>query len=415
MGLAQSRDPLARLDSGGAGVHVAASAGLDSRKDRASSARRRRIAVVASLTFSLTNFRLELLRRMVEAGHEVVAFAPDRDRPVIERLGEIGVRFVRIPMSRAGINPLQDARTVLALTVQLARSRPDVILAYTMKPIIYGLLAARLTGVRERFALVTGLGQIFARSDRRRRAAVLRRLSVALYRAALAGSQRVFVYNDADRDDLLAYRMVDGRTALVSVPGSGVDLDHFTFSPPPAGAPRFLLVARLLKNKGIADYVEAARRLRARHPHIEVRLIGPFDPSPNGVPRVQLAAWIEAGTVEYLGETRDIRPVLTSASVLVLPSYYREGIPRSLLEGLAVGRAIITTDLPGCRQTVVSGENGFLVPPRDPERLARAMEAFVEDESLAVRMGRRSRELAVEKFDVHAVNRLVLSEMGLVA
>ena len=177
---------------------------------------------------------------------------------------------------------------------------------------------------------------------------------------------------------------------------------------------RVLIVARLLREKGAREFVEAAGLLRPRHPQTRFQILGPQDPGPLAIPRDEIDRWVAEGTVEYLGETADVRPYLAASTVFVLPSYYREGLPRSILEALATGRAVITTDLPGCRDAIVEGENGLLVPPRDPAALAAAMQRFIDDPNLARTMGKRSLEFARQRFDVEAVNRLLLTEMDLI-
>ncbi len=372
-----------------------------------------RIAVVSSFTRSLTNFRLELLKRLAEQGHKVTAFGPEYDTPTVAKLAEIGVDFVQIPMSRTGTNPAADVVTLLALVRQFQKLRPDIVLPYTMKPIIYGGIAARLTGVPRLYALVTGLGHVFADPHARGWNAVVRRISVWLYRLALKQAQRVFVYNDADEQDLRKHNVVKDTSRIVHVPGSGVDLEHYFEADFPPGSPVFLLIARLLRDKGIYEYVEASRQLAKRYPGAKSLLLGQMEPHDSGISEAELQAWAKEGVVTYLGEVRDVRPCLAACSVFVLPSFYREGIPRSILEAMATGRPIITTESPGCRDTVIENENGFIVPPRNANALARAMESFLKDPELAKRMGKRSRILAAEKFDVHKVNHLLLREMDL--
>ena len=370
------------------------------------------IAVVASLTLSLTNFRLELLKRMAAEGHRVVAFAPENDQRVIDTLQAIGVAFVHTPMARTSLNPFADLKTLLFLRRRFRELRPDCVVPYTMKPIIYGLLAARLSGVQNRFALVTGLGHVFSHPEPKGKAALVRWISVRLYRAALGGVRKVFVYNDADRADMIDHRLMDAKTPLIMVPGSGVDLELYRRSPVVADPPVFLMIARLLRDKGVGEFVEAARLLKARHPAVRFQLLGPFDPNPAGISEAQVDAWVREGIVEYLGETDDVRPYLADCSAYVLPSYYREGIPRTILEAMAVGRPIITTDCAGCRDTVDEGRNGLLVRPREPRDLARAMERLIDNPDLFGRMGEVSHQLARERFDVHAVNRLLLGRDG---
>ncbi|MBL0373282.1 glycosyltransferase family 4 protein [Rhizobium sp. KVB221] len=375
---------------------------------------RRQIAVVASYTPSLTNFRLELLKRMVEAGHAVTAYAPEDDPIVKADLARIGIDFIPLPMARTGLNPLDDLGTLTFLVRAFRKRPPDTVIPYTMKPIIYGGIAARIVGVAHRCFLVTGLGHVFSDAGAATvKGRLVRSISVALYKVAFSGAQVVFAYNDADEADIRRYRMLKDNSLVQLVPGSGVDLEHFGFSEAPVGRPVFLLIARLLKDKGIVDYVQAARLVKEKYPEAEFRLLGHFDPNPAAISREQIQAWVDEGVINYLGETRDVRPYLADCNVFVLPSYYREGIPRSILEALATGRAVITTNLEGCRDTVEDGVNGFLVPPKDPQKLADAMMAFAAEPGLVRKMGLRSRELAKRKFDVHRVNRMLLERMQL--
>jgi len=372
-----------------------------------------RVVVVASLTWSLVCFRIDLLKAMVAGGHEVIALAPDDDADSVATLEGAGVRFARIPMARTGTNPFADLRTLASLYIQMRRLAPDVVLAYTMKPIVYGGIAARLAGVPRRFALFTGFGFLFGEGSHGLRTSAIRRLTIMLHRRALAGLDGAFAYNEADAEDIRKHDMMSVDTPLTMIDGSGVDIERFSPSLPRAAPPTFLLVSRLLWEKGIGEFVAAARLLKRDYPDARFQILGPFDPNPSMITRSEMDAWIAEGSIEYLGETRDVRPFLASSTVFVLPSYYREGIPRSLLEALAVGRPVITTDLPGCRETVRHGENGFRVPPRDVEALAGAMRAFLDDEVLAPMMGERSRLMAEERFDVRLINRKLLSAMDL--
>jgi len=372
------------------------------------------IAVVASLTRSLTNFRYQLLKAMTDAGHNVTAYAPEDDPETIGKLREIGVKFVPVPMARTGLNPFADLRTLYVLYRNFRASRPTLVLPYTMKPIIYGCLAARLAGVQRRFALFTGMGHVFADPHPRWRMAMVRAVSVALYRAALKDVRGVFVYNDADDEDIRKYRMLADNSVITPVAGSGVDLEHYPRVEPQSRVVRFLLVARLLRDKGVFEYASAARHLRAKYPEARFQLLGPLEPHSSSVSHADLDTMTGDGAIEYLGETNDVRPFLAACSVFVLPTYYREGIPRSILEALATGRAVITTDTAGCRETVIDGENGFLIPPRDSDKLAEAMEKFIRRPQLISAMGAHSYEIAVSRFDVHAVNRVLLTKMGLV-
>lgn len=370
-----------------------------------------KIVVVASLAFSLVNFRGALLAAMVAAGHDVIACAPEDDADIRAALAKVGVRYHCIPMERASLDVRADLATLHALVRLLRAERPDVLLAYTQKPIVYGGLASRIVKGSRFYAMVSGLGYVFTESGSMRRK-LLRFLVSRLYGFAIARARAVFVFNGDDKAEMLRHHIVRRGQEVVQVPGSGVDLASYPCQPLPEGPPVFLLIARLLRDKGLAEYAEAARLVRARHPECRFQLLGPIDPNPSGISLRELNVWRDEGTIDYLGETRDVRPYLARSSVFVLPTWYREGLPRTILEAMATGRAIITTDAPGCRETVIVGENGFLVPVRDAEALAEAASRFAEDPSLADRMGRRSRELAAH-FSVERVNALLLATMGL--
>ncbi|WP_342642048.1 glycosyltransferase family 4 protein [Rhodoligotrophos ferricapiens] len=372
------------------------------------------IAVVCSYTVSLANFRYRLLAAMVENGHRVVAFGPENDERTIAALQAIGVEFRRIPMERAGLNPLEDLRSLAHLWRQLRGLSPDVILCYTMKPIIYGLIAARLARISRRYALVTGLGYVFSPAEQNPRLHLIRRIATVLYRIALRGCRCVFVYNDADAQDIREGQMISGPTRLVAVAGSGVDLVRFKPVPLPASPVTFLMIARLLNEKGAREFVQAAALLRERYPKARFQILGPLDPSPLAISQDEIEGWSASGVIEYLGETSDVRPYLAKATVFVLPSYYREGVPRSILEAMAMGRPVITANTPGCRDTVIEGENGFIVAPRSPEELAAAMDRFLANPALAARMGQRSIEIARDRFDVERINAHLLTEMNLI-
>lgn len=369
-----------------------------------------KVLVVGNIAQSLVNFRGPLLASMVQRGHEVVAVAPEDDALYADALRDLGVRYRTAPLQRASFNPLQDLDFLMALRRIVREERPDVFLGYTIKPVIYGNLAARWSGVRTRGALITGLGYAFGEGGLRQKA--VGAAASFLYRLALSGAKVVFFQNPDDRAEFLRRRLVDpARTTVVA--GSGIDLSRFVSSQPPDPPPIFLLIARLIREKGIGQFVEAARELKLRYPQARFQLLGPYDANPTAISEAQMGEWQREGVVEYLGETHDVRPYLQAASVFVLPSYYREGTPRTALEALAVGRPVITTDSPGCRETVIDGHNGFLVPPRDVKALSNAMERFLSEPESVVRMGQASLELARGKYDVRLVNAEMLRDLGL--
>lgn len=370
------------------------------------------VVVASSLTSSLVNFRLELLRSLVAQGHRVTAMGPDRDADAEKKLAEIGVAFRPFPLARTGMNPVQDLASLRALVAAFRSLKPDVVIPYTMKPVIYAGLAARIAGVAERHALMTGMGVIYSPTATSTKHRAVRGVSDRLYRAALRGAGTVFTYNAADERDIRSRNMVGGTTRLVRVPGSGVDVARFAPTPLPE-RPTFTMIARLLREKGVGEFVAAARAVRAVWPEATFRLVGPLDPNPSGISRSDLEAWVATGAVEYGGAVSDVRPVLADTGVFVLPSYYREGVPRTILEAMATGRAVVTCDLDGCRDAVEDGQTGYLVRPRDADDLAAAILRFRDQPTLIGEMGERARAAAVARFDVHHVNRMILEGTGL--
>lgn len=371
----------------------------------------RRTILFGGYAPSLLNFRGPLIRALVGAGQEVIACAPEDDPEVASGLRELGAEYHPVPLRRTGLNPIVDVRSTVALARLFRELRADTFLAYTIKPVIYGSIAARLAGVRNRYAMITGLGYAFGRDSARQRA--LAGLVTGLYRVALSGSRAVFFQNPDDLAEFASRGILRGKTRPVLINGSGVDLDHFRPAPPVLEEPVFLLIARMIPEKGVADFVEAARIVKRRYPSARFQLLGPVDTNPNAIPRNVIAEWEQEGVVEYLGSQRDVRPALAAASVFVLPSYYREGTPRTILEALATGRPVVTCDAPGCRETVIPGRNGFLVPTRSPEALAAALERFAAEPQLIVSMGQAGLELARTRYDVHAVNAAIMGAMGL--
>lgn len=372
-----------------------------------------RVLVLGSYAAALINFRAQLIGEMVAAGHEVIACAPGWHAATADALAALGARYRAIALSRTGLNPTADIRDLIGLIRLFREVRPDLILVYTAKPVIYGGLAAAIAGVPHRFALITGLGYAFTEGHEWRRRA-LRRVSRLLYRVGLARADGIFFQNPDDLADFRRLGIIRDEQKLIMVNGSGVDTDRFAYCPLlKAGPANFLLIARLVRDKGILDYVKAARHLKARFPEARFRLLGPLDDNPAAIRRDELQSWQSEGVIEYLGRADDVRPYLRQCTAYVLPSFYREGVPRTILEAMAIGRAVITTDMPGCRETVVPDENGFLVPPHQPAALAAAMERLIVDPELAVVMGEKSRALAEARFDVRKVNAVMLHAMGL--
>lgn len=357
------------------------------------------LAIISNQAFSLINFRGALIQELVRIGVRVLALAPDFTDDFRLAVRELGAEPVDYSLQRAGMNPIRDCWDTFKLTLLLRRLQPEATLSYFIKPVIFGTLAAWCAGIRRRYALIEGLGFVFMgdRSARQFKRRVLRRVVGSLYRLALANASRIILLNRDDINDLCAAGILQ-RSKAVLIPGIGVNLEGFPVSPYISNPISFILVARMLREKGIYEFVDAARIVRRTYPRVRCILVGGTDINPGAISEKELAAWQAEGIVEWTGHVSDVNKRLAAASVFVLPSY-REGLPRSTQEAMSMSKPVITTDVPGCRDTVVDGENGFLVPARDPQALAIAMGKFVENPFLIETMGHASRRFAEKHFD----------------
>lgn len=379
--------------------------------------RPRTVALVAGDARSLVRFRGRLIETMIARGHRVHAIAPG-DPPL--GLEAMGVHYHRWEVRRTGVEVWSEAVALARLTATLRRISADVVLSYSTKAMLWGSIAAAAAGVPNIYAMVTGLGYLFqpGAPSEGLQARVRRRLlagaTLPLYRLALTRTRAVLVQNADDAADLRRRHVLPAGHRVVRIAGSGIDLEYFAAHPVPHDHPPvFLFVGRLLRDKGLHEFVGAARRLRQRYgAAVRCVVLGPFDVNPSQIGRAELDGWVKEGVIEYAGAVEDVRPWLRACSAFVLPSY-REGLPRSVLEAMAVGRPIVTTDAPGCRETVRREENGILVPVRDVDALTAAMARLLDHPELAQLWGRRSRALAEEVFDVRAVNAEILSTMNL--
>lgn len=351
---------------------------------------------------------MEFMQALLDAGHEVYALGPDDDDAYRQEFQSRGIHYDSFRVSRNGLSPWEDWRTYRELIAALEAIAPDKVFVYQAKTIVYGCPAARRAGVNEIYPLVAGLGSIFRSGGIRNH--LIQQILKLQYRRAFALSTKVFFQNADDRELLVRFGLLPREKAAM-LNGSGVNLNFFEDAPLPS-APVFLFVGRLIADKGVIEYLDACRVIKQRHPAVRCLLVGPYDSNPSSLTPADLEPYISDQVIEYCGEQSDVRPHIRESGVFVLPSYH-EGTPKSVLEAMSMGRAIITTDAPGCRETVVDGRNGFLVPPKDTDALVDRMEQFVLSGSLTAQMGRESRRIAEERFDVHKVNRVIMATMGL--
>lgn len=372
----------------------------------------RKVAIVGNQAFSMINFRGPLIAELVARGHQVFALAPDYDKNEELAISGLGAIPVHFSLDRNGMNPIRDVADVLKLARLLRCLQVDVVLSYFIKPVVYGSLAAKLAGVPRRVALIEGAGSTLSDNPIGLKGRSVRCTVIWLCRLALRQTHKTIFLNDDDIDLFISQRMVQ-RNQVCKIDGIGIDLDKYDVRPAATTPIQFLMMARLIYDKGVCEFVEAARRLKRKKPDVRFVLLGGIDSNPNAISETTIRQWVKEGVIEWPGQVNDVRHWLEKTSVFVLPSYYREGLPRSTLEAMAMGRPVITTDWVGCRETVLHGENGFLVPIKDPEVLADAMLRFVENPSLIHTMGTKSRRIAEQRFDVRQINKLILDAMDI--
>ncbi|MBW0007120.1 MAG: glycosyltransferase family 4 protein [Sphingomonas sp.] len=355
----------------------------------------KKIVLSANSDWNIANFRAGLIRGLRGAGYEPVVMAP-QDTHVGARIRELGVEQISVSIDRSGVNPLADLRLLAEYRRVLKRLRPAAYLGYTIKPNIYGSYAAASLGIAA-FPNVSGLGTAFIRNG------LLQQLVTSLYRIGFRRAPVVFFQNDEDRELFTRRRIIRPDQARV-LPGSGVDLARFTAVRPASGPPVFLFVGRLLRDKGVVEFLDAARSLRDVLPDARFQLLGQFDEgNRTAISRSEVESWVSNGDVEYLGTTDDVRPAIAASSAVVLPSY-REGLPRSLLEAGAMSRPLVATDVPGCRDVVEDGINGYLCAVRDARSLAAAMRRMAElPQPARLAMGKAARRKIQDEFSEERV------------
>jgi glycosyltransferase involved in cell wall biosynthesis len=365
-----------------------------------------KIFLVSRCAWTLFNFRAGLMRELMKNGNTVIGGGASGDgfEPKIEALG---VKFNGLPVDKKGINPRADVKLFWTLYRWYREEQPDIVHHFTIKPVIYGSIAARMAKIPKIVNTVTGLGYVFTDE----KLTWLRRLVVGLYRISLNCADFTFFQNQDDYDLFLSHGMVK-KSGTALLPGSGVDCEHFSPvsgpNPLEKSQPTFLMVSRLLKDKGVYEFVEAARQVKELHPKARFQLLGRRDVrNPNVVPESDIESWRNQGLVSWSGEVTDVRPIMAKSDVVVLPSY-REGIPRALLEAAAMAKPIITTDAVGCREVVDDEVNGLLVPVKDAPALAGAMERMINDPEMRKRMGKAGRKKVEREFDEKIVIKKIL-------
>lgn len=375
--------------------------------------------MISSFLPSVLNFRGKLLEAIQQHGFEIHIIAPDLEsfHAEVEKLKKLGYFVHSVAMQRTGTNPVSDLKTLFEIYKIIKKIQPDYVLSYTIKPVIYGTLAAYLAKVPNRFSLITGLGYAFQNVNSTSKRSTFQKIVHWLYNQALVRSTKVFFQNPDDLNLFKELKLIAEDIPAVVVNGSGVNVTDFQVMDLPYDAHNkiklsFLLIARLLEDKGIREYIKAAMLIKKEYPMVEFNLVGWIDENPTAIKQEELDEWIDQKVIKYWGKLSDVRPAIADSSIYVLPSY-REGTPRTVLEAMSMGRAIITTDAPGCRETVIHGENGYLVEVKSVSSLEAAMKNLIINPELIVSMGIRSREIALNKYDVNQVNHHMMTEMGI--
>ncbi len=369
-----------------------------------------RYAILTSHAISLINFRGHLIKKIISEGHEVFAFASDFDEATKDEIRSLGAVPVDCDLNRTGLNPFIDFRATFLLVRLLRKLNLDAILTYSIKPVIFGGFAAFLANIPVRVAMIEGLG--FAYTDDGEsfpfKKNILKFITNNLYKFSLKFQDKVIFLNQDDIDEFKLMNLVSP-SKVIKLGGIGVDLNEWKQKKSFKHSMTFTIVARLLREKGVLEFIEAARIVKENYPDTNFLVLGDIDLNPSSLSRDQILEWVNQGIIEWPGQV-DVRKWHSRTSVFVLPSY-REGVPRSAQEAMANGLPVITTNVPGCRDTVIDGVNGFLVEPRDVKSLADAMTKFIKNPDLIKIMGNESRRIAVKNFDIRRANAIIYASM----
>ncbi|OZV68538.1 glycosyltransferase family 4 protein [Winogradskyella aurantia] len=362
----------------------------------------KRILLIASQAGSLIRFRGDFIKSLVDTGYMVFTAAPSYPDKIYNQISDIGATPIEFNLQRTGLNPFKDFKSIKQLKSIITENKIDLVFPYTVKPVIYGSMAANMCKVPV-ISLITGLGYAFTGLTWKAR--ILQRLNETLYKFSIRKNKVIVFQNKDDYQLFLDRKVISENQDVDFVSGSGVNLNQFNFKEKTVtDKVRFLLVARLIKEKGIALYMEAAKILKGKYPKTEFHLIGAPETSPSAINEIEIKDLHNKGVIIFHGVQLNIEEHLNRTDVFILPSYYREGLPRTTLEACACGNPIITTDSVGCRESVKEGVNGFLIEPQNLEALVKSMEYFITNPERIKEMGANSRKYAEERFDVNIIN-----------
>lgn len=371
-----------------------------------------KIAVIGNSCIDFINLRAPLLKYLQNCDSQVTVVGPEcHEIEVLNEMKKLGFDYMPYSIKPVSLNPLNDLFSFIQIYKALKSISPDKVLLFTLKPIVYGSIAARLRGVNNVFSLNSGLGRIFVGESIYHRFVLL--FLKPLLKIAFKFNKKVFFQNPDDRQ-LFHDLGLCSVNKSINVNGTGIDLVAFPLKRKSKPAKlRFLMISRIIEEKGISYFYQAAKELKQDYPDVEFQLLGNFCDSRSGIPENVISGWHKEGTITFLGETDDVRPYLEEADVFVLPTYYREGVPRTCMEALATGLPIITTDVPGCRETVVDEGNGFLIKAKSHSALIDAIKKFIDAPHIMDKMISIGRKIVEDKFDINKVNFCIADGMGL--
>ena len=374
-----------------------------------------KIVMIGTVASSFLGFRADLIKALLAKSYTVYAFTSEYREEELSEIETLGAIPITYELNRGGINPFTDIKSTYKLSKKIKNISPDLVFSYFSKPVIFGTIAAKIAKVPKVIGMLEGLGYIFTEQPKAtsKKTQLIKSVQVLLYKIALPQLDKIIFLNPDDPKDLLDKHAIRVKEVEV-LGGIGLNLEGYSYTSIYPSQPTFIFVGRLLAEKGIHDYIAAARIVKDKYTDTKFIVLGSIDKKALGaLTEADLKQFTEANIVEHPGHVNNVPEWIANSSVFVLPSYYREGVPRSTQEAMAIGRAVITTDVPGCRETVIDGVNGFLVEKWNPQALAEKMIYFIEHPEEIKKMGYESYKIAQDKFDAHKVNKRLINMLGL--